>query len=93
MSRKPMKDGSRLLFVDTPGAGAPLVEPFAGGGGAEDIFTAPAPPEAGLGKYDPSCGVVLNIQGFGVGQSMSDPAPWKSRPPRSFAERSGAISP
>ena len=73
MSRKPMKDGSRLLFVDTPGAGAPLVEPFAGGGGAEDIFTAPAPPEAGLGKYDPSCGVVLNIQGFGVGRSMSDP--------------------
>ena len=55
--------------------------------------SSPAPPEAGLAKYDPSCGVVLNIQGFGVGQSMSDPAPWKSRPPRSFAERSGAISP
>ena len=35
--------------------------------------SSPAPPEAGLGKYDPSCGVVLNIQGFGVGQSMSDP--------------------
>ncbi len=50
MSRKPMKDGSPLLFVDAPGAGAPLGEPFAGGGGAGDIFTAPAPPEAGLGK-------------------------------------------
>ena len=35
--------------------------------------SSPAPPEAGLGKYDPSCGVVLNIQGFGVGRSMSDP--------------------
>ena len=35
--------------------------------------SSPAPPEAGLAKYDPSCGVVLNIQGFGVGRSMSDP--------------------
>ena len=37
-----MKDGSRLLFVDAPGAGAPLGEPFAGGSGAGDIFTRPA---------------------------------------------------
>jgi len=34
------------------------------------LFTAPAPPQAGPGKYDPSCGVMLNLQRLGVGQSL-----------------------
>ena len=41
------------------------------------LFTAPAPPEAGPGKYDPSCGVRLNLQRFGAGQPMYRPAKWQ----------------
>jgi transposase len=42
------------------------------------LFTAPAPPEAGPGKYDPSCGVMLNLQRFGVGQPMYRTDKWQS---------------
>ena len=42
------------------------------------LFTAPAPPEAGLAKYDPSCGVMLNIQRYGAGQPMYRTAKWQS---------------
>ncbi|MCL5096083.1 MAG: hypothetical protein M1608_00820 [Candidatus Omnitrophica bacterium] len=31
------------------------------------VFTAPAPPEAGLGKYDPSVGVMLALMRYGAG--------------------------
>jgi transposase len=41
------------------------------------LFTAPAPPEAGPGKYDPSCGVMLNLQRFGVGQPMYRTDKWQ----------------
>ena len=41
------------------------------------LFTAPAPPEAGPGKYDPSCGVRLNLQRFGAGQPMYRTAKWQ----------------
>ena len=41
------------------------------------LFTAPAPPEAGLAKYDPSCGVRLNLQRFGAGQPMYRTAKWQ----------------
>jgi transposase len=41
-------------------------------------FTAPAPPQAGPGKYDPSCGVMLNLQRFGVGQPMYRTAKWQN---------------
>jgi len=41
------------------------------------LFTAPAPPEAGPGKYDPSCGVMLNLQRFGVGQPMYRTEKWQ----------------
>jgi hypothetical protein len=42
------------------------------------LFTAPAPPEAGPGKYDPSCGVMLNLQRFGAGQPMYRTDKWQS---------------
>jgi len=42
------------------------------------LFTAPAPPEAGPGKYDPSCGVMLNLQRFGVGQPMYRTDKWQN---------------
>ena len=42
------------------------------------LFTAPAPPEAGLGKYDPSCGVLLNLQRFGVGQPLYRTDQWQN---------------
>ena len=32
------------------------------------LFTAPTPPAAGPGTYDPICGVRLNLQRLGVGQ-------------------------
>lgn len=42
------------------------------------LFTAPAPPEAGPGKYDSSCGVMLNLQRFGVGQPMYRTDKWQN---------------
>ena len=39
--------------------------------------SSPAPPEAGLAKYDPSCGVRLNLQRFGAGQPMYRTAKWQ----------------
>ena len=42
------------------------------------LFTAPAPSEAGPGKYDPSCGVMLNLQRFGVGQPMYRTDKWQN---------------
>ena len=41
------------------------------------LFTAPAPPEAGPGKYDPSCGVMLNLLRYGVGQPMYRTDKWQ----------------
>jgi hypothetical protein len=41
------------------------------------LFTAPAPPQAGPGKYDPSCGVMLNLQRFGAGQPMYRTDKWQ----------------
>ena len=41
-------------------------------------FTAPAPPQAGPGKYDPSCGVMLNLQRFGAGQPMYRTDKWQN---------------
>jgi hypothetical protein len=41
------------------------------------LFTAAPPPEAGPGKYDPSCGVMLNLQRFGVGQPMYRTDKWQ----------------
>ena len=42
------------------------------------LFTAPAPPQAGPGKYDPSCGVMLNLQRFGAGQPMYRTDKWQN---------------
>jgi len=42
------------------------------------LFTAPAPPEAGPGKYDPSCGVMLNLLRYGVGQPMYRTDKWQN---------------
>ncbi len=41
------------------------------------LFTAAPPPEAGQSKYDPSCGVMLNLQRFGVGQPMCRTDKWQ----------------
>ena len=42
------------------------------------LFTAPAPPQAGPGKYDPSCGVMLNLQRYGAGQPMYRTDKWQN---------------
>jgi len=42
------------------------------------LFSAPAPPEAGPGKYDPSCGVRLNLLRYGVGQPMYRTDKWQN---------------
>ena len=42
------------------------------------LFSAPAPPEAGPGKYDPSCGVMLNLLRYGVGQPMYRTDKWQN---------------
>jgi len=41
------------------------------------LFTAPAPPEAGEGKYDPSVGIMLAIQRYGAGQPMYRTDKWQ----------------
>ena len=41
------------------------------------LFTAPAPPEAGQGKYDQSVGVMLAVLRFGMGQPMYRIEKWQ----------------
>jgi transposase len=41
------------------------------------LFTAPAPPEAGDSKYDPSVGIMLAIQRYGSGQPMYRTDKWQ----------------
>jgi len=42
------------------------------------LFTAPAPPEAGLSKYDPSVGVMLALMRYGAGLPMYRTGKWQS---------------
>ena len=42
------------------------------------LFTAPPPPEAGLGKYDPSVGVMLALMRYGVGLPMYRTGKWQT---------------
>ena len=41
------------------------------------LFTAPAPPEARQGKYDPSVGIMLGIMRYGAGLPMYRMAQWQ----------------
>lgn len=41
------------------------------------LFTAPPPPEAGEGKFDPSVGIMLAVQRFGAGQPMYRTDKWQ----------------
>lgn len=43
------------------------------------LFSAPAPPEAGLGKYDPSVGVMLSLLRYGAGLPMYRIGKWQTR--------------
>ena len=43
------------------------------------LFTAPAPPEAGDGKFDPSVGIMLAIQRYGAGLPMYRTDKWQKR--------------
>jgi hypothetical protein len=42
------------------------------------LFTAPAPPEAGLGKYDPSVGNMLALMRYGAGLPMYRTDKWQN---------------
>ena len=42
------------------------------------LFTAPTPPEAGEGKYDPSVGIMLAVTRYGMGQPMYRTDKWQS---------------
>lgn len=42
------------------------------------LFTAPAPAEAGLGKYDPSVGVMLALMRYGAGLPMYRTGKWQN---------------
>jgi transposase len=42
------------------------------------LFTAPPPPEAGEGKYDPSVGLMLAVTRYGMGQPMFRTDKWQS---------------
>jgi hypothetical protein len=42
------------------------------------VFTAPAPPEAGTSKYDPSVGPMLAIMRYGAGQPMYRMDKWQT---------------
>jgi hypothetical protein len=42
------------------------------------LFTAPAPPEAGEGKHDPSVGTMLAVLRYGMGQPMYRTDKWQS---------------
>ena len=41
------------------------------------VFTAPAPPEAALGKYDPNVGTMLAVQRYGAGLPMYRIEKWQ----------------
>ena len=41
------------------------------------VFTAPAPPSAGTGKYDPSVGIMLALMRYGAGQPMYRMDKWQ----------------
>jgi transposase len=42
------------------------------------LLTAPAPPEAGVGKYDPSVGVMLALTRYGAGLPMYRTGKWQN---------------
>jgi len=42
------------------------------------LFTAPAPPEAGLNKYDPSVGNMLALMRYGAGLPMYRTGKWQN---------------
>jgi hypothetical protein len=42
------------------------------------VFTAPAPAEAGIGKYDPSVGTMLAVMRYGAGQPMYRMDKWQT---------------
>ena len=42
------------------------------------VFTAPAPPEAGTSKYDPSVGTMLALMRYGAGQPMYRMDKWQT---------------
>jgi hypothetical protein len=42
------------------------------------VFTAPAPPEAGTSKYDPSVGTMLGLMRYGAGQPMYRMDQWQT---------------
>ena len=42
------------------------------------VFTAPAPPQAGTSKYDPSVGTMLAIMRYGAGQPMYRMDKWQT---------------
>jgi hypothetical protein len=42
------------------------------------LLTAPAPPEAGLGKYDPSVGIMLVLLRYGAGLPMYRTGKWQT---------------
>jgi len=42
------------------------------------LFTAPPPPEAGEGKYDPSVGIMLAVTRYGMGQPRYRTDKWQS---------------
>jgi transposase len=42
------------------------------------VFTAPAPPEAGTSKYDPSVGTMLAVMRYGAGQPMYRMDKWQT---------------
>ena len=61
------------------------------------LFTAPAPPEAGLNKYAPSSGVMLVLLRFGAGLPMYRIAKWQAHfgvplPPATQWEQIEAVS-
>ena len=49
------------------------------------LFTAPAPPEAGLSKYDPQVGPMLGYLRFGSGRAPLPAGPNADRPGRASA--------
>jgi transposase len=42
------------------------------------LFTAPPPPEAGEGKFDPSVGIMLAVTRYGMGQPMYRTDKWQN---------------
>jgi hypothetical protein len=61
------------------------------------LLTAPPPPEAGLQKYDPSCGIMLAVSRYGMGVPMYRTAKWQAYfgvplPPATQWEQIEAVS-